>query len=374
MNVIISALEELSFYEEAVDRSLGATNSTHSPPERLQVAVGRRPECDDQEADNQPSDNEGDNGQENNGQERADEGVDDQGGGDQENDVALGSRFNFPSNESNIRLFNDVVRGVLFENLSLSHIADVTALVKRLLDFMLDQSTCNQENDGSEDVGEVLSESEHTSGNEEGNGDADSHCSPDVAIGNDRLPYSLQSHSPPEPDPTSRRAHFTLDGMDVEICIERVLLTPYQYHALCSPIDPDSSTYDLLTHVSTHAKYKFGIGTLTHRTIGDFYTRQRENPLPGDYCHCARFYGQSGEANLYRRCGLVGEGQFNTLSSRHLFTQREARYQAGLDTYEMDREITRRIFMTPEAYAPLREILQGFLIEVDREGVNYQLR
>ena len=363
--------------------------------------------------------------------------------------------FQWDASSSNVRLFNDIVRAVLYNNLPLPRVSEVADLVNYLLLFSLNpfhtpnvfasdnnfdsseadsheagSSHNNETNPFDDAFGEQGNPGNEGSESSEGSRDTDE--SDDSSVSTEtgsRLPFSLQMGQPVlfeqyaeiDPDVVAR---INLDGEDILIAVPDLLETFHivddngrahpmtrdelNEHRLGSegvvrdveirpvpstPISEPRDFYDMLVSPDAvdHIPYEEVFEDTPRWREMYLPHRRREENLTGDYCQCYTFYTQTGEGDLarpyfeeavvealfarrLRTLDLAeGSGRFPRLCTRHLLAQREARFLAGLDTSEMDREITRRILQSPLEFSVLRDAMSRYFMELYRDGDNYRL-
>ncbi|KAJ4352279.1 uncharacterized protein N0V89_007627 [Didymosphaeria variabile] len=127
------------------------------------------------------------------------------------------TKFESPASESNIRLFNDLVRSVMQDNHPLPHLSDVSSMVSSLLLFMLASEECPEEDSRLDDVPEpnivLVTPQQILMSSDTARSDITSLASPQI-----ELPYSLQALEPaihePAPAPPGC-VLINLDGDDV---------------------------------------------------------------------------------------------------------------------------------------------------------------
>lgn len=190
-----------------------------------------------------------------------------------------------PPSDAFIRLFNDVVRAVLYDNMPLPHIMDVSSMVMATLRFMLQENAEGEDQDleyqylGDENL-------------------EDEGRDPD-----DEARFQL----------LYRRAFGTPADVVAEEMVH-ALVYPYVGHEVDDEDDEDSDDEDL-----------------DHDDLEDASRR-----------HAPR--------------GTRESESFSSLTTQALLQQREARHLAGLETSEMDHEITRRIRRSPAAVVDIRAL------------------
>lgn len=332
---------------------------------------------------------------------------------------ASSSSFPWTPTTSNVRLFNDVVRAVLHDNAPLPELSAVASLVRDLFLFSLNVAPI-----------EAPVEIESDSGVSNSGSEGEDSLEDTTGVGS-RIPHSLQAL---QPVPSERHmlvpddiATINLDGEYILFQASQMLETFHivedngESHLLTENElenhieNPDSNVRDVEIRRATHAR---NTGT------DDIYERlsrfpaddvipyehdleripdvpswrrlhmrrlRRNEDLTNDYCHCTTYYGQSNNEDLNRpyfpggadselfsrRLRALeqseGSGRYPRMSNRNLLGQREARFLAGLDIGDMDREITRRILQSPEEFGALAEAMSGYLMELHRDGDNYRL-
>ena len=331
---------------------------------------------------------------------------------------ASSSTFPWTPTTSNVRLFNDVVRAVLHDNAPLPELSAVASLVRDLLLFSLNVAP------------EAPVEGERDSSVSNSGPEGEDSSEDTTEVGS-RIPHSLQAL---QPVPSERHmsvpdyiATINLDGEDILFHRSHMLETFHvvedngESHLLTENElenhieNPDSNVRDveIRREIRAHNTGTDDIYERISRVTADdvipyeydleripdslswrrLHRRRpgRNEDLTNDYCHCTTYYGQSNNEDLdrpyfpggvdselfSRRLRALeqaeGSGRYPRMSNRDLLGQREARFLAGLDTTDMDREITRRILQSPEEFGVLTQAMSGYLMDLHRDGDNYRL-
>ncbi|KAJ4301757.1 hypothetical protein N0V90_003851 [Kalmusia sp. IMI 367209] len=308
--------------------------------------------------------------------------------------------FSYPPSIGDVRLFNDTLRTVLSGDQNLPDVGECAAMVRSLLRFMLDDARPNaplpsvaDSVDDSEDDNMDASEEVAVAEVQTDTGGVT------IVLGAAQRDGVTQDDTEPGISGTSGSdiviPDWLMDAFDITISSRsRMPISSRTSNFAAAPVFDDA--YEELTEGRPEyleTLYATGCTTMEsreqHREDFRPFRRLREISLPDEYCDSTPNYSVDsdnpalGDSNYqrglyYRRlCALEEYGEhFPHLTTRELFSQRQARHQAGLDTSEMDFEITQRVIQSPRDHGLLGDMMHamGFIEEVERDGEDYQLR